>query len=87
MRQVQFTKDALEDYYQWQKTDRGKFDKINRLLRVTRETPTSGIGKPEKLKGNLSGYWSRRINKEHRLVYSFDDNAIKVIACRYHYRF
>lgn len=80
-----FTPSAWEDYLYWQKTDKKKLKRINELLKHTMRTPSEGIGNPEQLKHDLQGYWSRRIDSEHRLVYSFTDTEITVIACRYHY--
>jgi toxin YoeB len=76
---------AWEDYLYWQKEDPKILDEINNLLEECRRDPFRGIGKPEPLKGDLTGYWSRRISKEHRLVYLPEDHGIYVLACRYHY--
>ena len=70
----------------WQSQDKKILKKINQLLKECRRDPFTGIGKPEQLRGNLSGAWSRRINHEHRLVYLVTDEDIRVIACRYHYQ-
>jgi len=80
-----FTETALSDYQQWEKQDAAKFKKIQSLLKNIRSTPFSGIGKPEPLQFNLQGFWSRRISKEHRLVYKIKDNTITVISCKFHY--
>jgi len=80
-----FYEDAFEDYIYFQKNDKKTADKINQLLKDIRRAPFSGIGKPEPLKYNLSGLWSRRITNEHRLVYAVEDNVIYVSQCRYHY--
>ncbi len=78
------------DYLYWQETDRAMLDKINILIRECMRTPFSGTGKPEPLKGELQGFWSRRITGEHRLVYrlsgSGDAQELQIAACRYHYR-
>lgn len=78
------------DYLYWQETDRAVLDKINILIRECLRTPFSGTGKPEPLKGELQGFWSRRITGEHRLVYrlsgSGDAQELQIAACRYHYR-
>lgn len=78
------------DYLYWQDTDRGMLDKINILIRECMRTPFAGTGKPEPLKGELQGFWSRRITGEHRLVYrlsgSGDAQELQIAACRYHYR-
>ena len=76
---------AGEDYLYWQGTNPKTVDEINRLLEECRRDPFRGTGKPEPLKGYLTGYWSRRITKEHRLIYLPEDNGIYVVACRYHY--
>ncbi|MGB5944407.1 MAG: Txe/YoeB family addiction module toxin [Leeuwenhoekiella sp.] len=86
---IRFAKSALEDYQYWRDNDPKLFDRIHVLLRQIKEAPFSGIGKPEPLKGSLSGFWSRRINIEHRLVYKVSGSSpqlvIFVIQCRYHY--
>jgi toxin YoeB len=82
---ILFTSHAWEDYLYWQKTDKKLTKKINELLKVVSRTPFEGIGKPEPLKGNLQGFWSRRIDQEHRLVYRYEEETISVISCRYHY--
>lgn len=76
---------AWEDYLYWQNTDNKIFKKINKLIKDITRTPYQGMGKPEPLKHELSGYWSRRINPEHRLVYKVKDEALEVFACRHHY--
>ncbi len=80
-----WTDHAWEDYLYWQGEDVNKVAKINELLKACMENPFKGTGKPEPLKGNLSGYWSRRIDKEHRLVYLPEGGCIYVAACRFHY--
>jgi len=80
-----FSKSAFEDYVEWEKTDKKIFNKINELIKETTRTPFKGKGKPEALKNELSGFWSRRINKEHRLVYKVENNNLYIIACKYHY--
>ena len=80
-----FHKNAFEDYIFYQKNDKQSLDKINKLLKDIKSHPFTGIGKPEALKHNLSGFWSRRISQEHRLVYAIKDNIIYVLQCRYHY--
>jgi toxin YoeB len=82
---ILFTDDAWEDYLYWQQTDKQTLRKINQLLKEIQRTPFSGVGKPEPLKHQLQGCWSRRINSEHRLVYEITDNMLKVIGCRFHY--
>jgi len=80
-----FTQIAWDEYTYWQKTDMKVVKKINKLLKEITRTPFDGIGKPEPLKYDLTGYWSRRINQEHRLIYKVTETQIKVISCRYHY--
>ena len=82
---LQFDDNGWDDYLFWQKTDKNKLKRINDLIKECRRTPFEGRGKPEPLKGNLSGFWSRRIDDEHRLVYSFNNDTLTIIACRYHY--
>ncbi len=76
---------AWEDYVYWQQNDRKILARINELIRDCQRNPRSGIGKPEPLKHALSGYWSRRINEEHRLVYTVDGKTLIIAQCRYHY--
>ena len=75
---------AWNDYVHWQQTDKRKLKRINLLIKETMRDPIDGIGNPELLKHDLQGFWSRRIDKEHRLVYSVDQNEILIVACRYH---
>jgi toxin YoeB len=70
---------------EWTKTDRKLFDRLHRLIMETAKNPFDGIGKAESLKANLKGYWSRRINDEHRLVYKVTEEQIIIVACKYHY--
>ncbi len=83
--EIVFVPQAWEDYLYWQATDRKVLKKINELLRDIGRDPCSGIGSPEALRHDLSGYWSRRITLEHRLVYRVVEKQIRVIQCRYHY--
>lgn len=76
---------AWEDYLYWQDNDKDNVKKINGLLKDIFRNPFSGLGKPEPLVGNYKGYWSRRINQEHRLVYKVEDKMIIVASCRFHY--
>ena len=76
---------SWEDYLYWQKVDKKIVKRINELIKSAMRAPFEGIGKPEALKGDLQGYWSRRITSEHRLVYKYEDEEILVAACRYHY--
>lgn len=80
-----FMADAWEDYLYWQKNDKSILKKTNALIKESMRTPFEGTGKPEALKENLAGFWSRRINLEHRLVYKVEDEAIFILQCRYHY--
>jgi toxin YoeB len=80
-----FSETAWEDYLYWQKTDRRLLKRINQLIREIRRTPFEGIGKPEPLKHGLAGYWSRRINDEHRIVYKVADDSLLIAQLRYHY--
>ena len=80
-----FSQEAWEDYLHWQKTDRRLLNRINLLIREILRSPFEGIGKPEPLKHGLAGYWSRRINDEHRLVYKVEGESVMIAQCRYHY--
>jgi len=76
---------AWNDYLYWQLTDKKILKRINELIKNSMRTPYQGIGKPEALKGDLKGYWSRRITSEHRLVYKYENSQLLIAACRYHY--
>jgi len=80
-----FTESAWQDYLWFQEKDRRLLKRINALVKDSMRTPFEGLGKPKPLKADLSGYWSRRINSEHRLVYEITETDIVIIACRYHY--
>ena len=80
-----FTELSWEDYIWFQDNDRQRLKRINLLIRDALRSPESGLGKPERLKGNLSGQWSRRIDTEHRLVYAFTETELTIISCRFHY--
>ena len=80
-----WTKEAWSDYVYWQGQDKKTLKRINKLITDTQRNPFEGIGKPEPLKENLAGFWSRRIDDSNRLVYAVDDNKLTVISCRYHY--
>jgi toxin YoeB len=80
-----FAEQAWEDYLHWQHTDQKILKRINALIRETARTPFTGTGKPEALKHALAGYWSRRINDEHRMVYKAEGNALLIAQLRYHY--
>jgi len=80
-----FSENAWEDYLYWQKTDKKLLNRINKLIKETKREPFDGVGKPEPLKHGLAGYWSRRINDEHRMVYKVTDDALLLAQLRYHY--
>lgn len=80
-----WTKEAWVDYVYWQTQDKKTLKRINKLIKESLRTPFSGIGKPEPLKANLAGFWSRRIDHSNRLVYAIDDKQLTIISCRYHY--
>lgn len=80
-----FSEQAWEDYLYWQKTDKKLVQRINALIKEISRTPHEGAGKPEPLKHALSGYWSRRINDEHRVVYRVADGSLFIAQLRYHY--
>ena len=82
---IQWGFNAWEDYLYWQKENKKNLKRINALIKDISRNPFDGIGKPEPLKGNLSGLWSRRIDGEHRLVYTVDDNGVIILSCRGHY--
>lgn len=85
MRSLEFDVAALEDLAWWVENDRKKALRILRLILETQKDPFGGIGKPEPLKHELSGCWSKRVDQEHRLVYQVTDEKIRILACRYHY--
>ena len=85
MRNLEFDTSALEDLAWWVQQDRKKALRILRLIQETQRDPFGGIGKPEPLKQELAGCWSKRIDNEHRLVYQVFDDKIRLQACRYHY--
>ncbi|MDQ6758092.1 MAG: Txe/YoeB family addiction module toxin [Bacteroidota bacterium] len=76
---------AWEDYLYWQKTDKQKLKRINELIKDCQRSNFTGIGKPEPLRENLSGLWSRRIDEEHRFVYKIMDKRLHIVQCRFHY--
>jgi toxin YoeB len=76
---------AWDDYLYWQNTDRKMLNKVNELIKSCERTPFSGIGKPEPLKENLKGFWSRRIDNTHRLVYKVEEETLIISQCRFHY--
>ncbi len=79
-----WTREAWADYIYWQTQDKRTLKRINKLITDTQRAPFEGIGKPELLKENLSGFWSRRIDEVNRLVYVVDGNQLTIISCRYH---
>lgn len=80
-----FSERAWEDYLYWQAHDAKLLERVNTLIRECARTPFAGIGKPEPLRGPLSGWWSRRVSQEHRLVYRPTDHGLLIAQCRYHY--
>ena len=84
-RLLAWTDDAWRDYVYWQGQDKKTLKRINKVIADTKRSPFDGIGKPEPLKENLSGFRSRRINESNRVVYAVNDSHITVISCRYHY--
>lgn len=81
-----FTDEAWKDYVYWAETDRKQLKKINNLIKEIDRTPFEGTGKPEPLKFDIQGYWSRRIDHEHKIVYTIDNNVLVIISLRYHYQ-
>jgi toxin YoeB len=84
-RKLAWTEEAWKDYIYWQTQDKKTLKRINKLINDTMRQPFKGIGKPEPLRENLSGFWSRRIDDTNRLVYAADDDYLTIISCRYHY--
>lgn len=84
-RKISFTPTAWETYTFWQSQDKKTLKRINLLIKDCLRSPFEGVGKPEPLVGDLSGFWSRRIDEKNRLVYEVTDSAITIISCRYHY--
>lgn len=80
-----FAENAWEDYLFWQKTDKKVVSRVNLLIKAIQRNKYQGIGKPEPLRHNLSGYWSRRINSEHRIVYKIEDDSVFIVQLKYHY--
>jgi toxin YoeB len=85
MMRITFSKNAWEDYMSWQSEDKKILKKINDLIKDIQRAHFEGMGKPEHLKYDLTGLWSRRIDREHRLVYQANENEIVIYSCRYHY--
>ena len=85
MMRITFSKNSWEEYTSWQTEDKQMLRKINELIKDIQRHPHEGIGKPEPLKYDLAGFWSRRIDREHRLVYQVIDQEILIYSCRYHF--
>lgn len=83
--QIKFAEQGWQDYLYWQQTDKTALKRINALIHVITRSPFDGIGKPEALRHNLAGFWSRRISEEHRLVYAIENGCLLIAQCRYHY--
>lgn len=84
-KKLAWTDEVWADYLYWQTQDKKTLKRINKLIEDTKRTPFEGIGKPEPLRHNLAGFWSRRIDETNRVVYAADDEYLTIIACRYHY--
>jgi toxin YoeB len=82
---LMFVDGSWEDYLYWQNNDKNMLKKINVLIKECMRDPFNGLGKPEALRFDMAGYWSRRINVEHRLVYKYDEDKLIILQCRYHY--
>jgi toxin YoeB len=85
-RKIVFERGAFEDFTAWATTDKGIYRRVVALILDILREPFAGLGKPEPLRHELKGYWSRRIDSEHRLVYKVDQDAVTIVACKYHYR-
>lgn len=85
MKKIAFEPDAFKQLEQWEKTDKKVLKKIFALIKEIQRTPFSGMGKPEPLKYELQGYWSRRITEKHRLVYRVENDLLIILSCKYHY--
>ena len=83
---IRFHPQGWEDYLYWQQADKAILKRINQLIQDIQRTLFTGLGKPEQLRHNWSGYWSRRITEEHRLVYFVDGNTVDILQCRFHYK-
>ncbi len=84
-KRIQWDLDAWEDYLFWQSNDKKILKRLNQLIRDISRDPFDGIGKPEPLKGKLAGFWSRRIDEEHRIVYAVEEQIVLIFSCRGHY--
>lgn len=85
MSKIVFAEKAWENYLYWQKHDKNMIKKINQLVKDIERTPFDGLGKPEPLKNNLSGWWSRRIDDTHRIVYRIENGSLEIVQCKDHY--
>lgn len=85
MRSIEFHQEAFQEFTEWQHVDKSVFKRLYRIIEETRRDPFGGIGKPEPLKGDLAGKWSKRITSEHRLVYEVTDKSIRIYSCKDHY--
>jgi len=83
---IRFSEQAWDEYLYWQQNDRAMIRRVNQLIREIRREPFSGVGQPEALRFQWSGYWSRRLDQEHRLVYRIVEGELEIAQCRYHYR-
>ena len=82
---ILFTPEGWDDYLWFQQNDKAGLKRINLLIKAIQRDPFDGLGKPEPLKHNLSGFWSRRVTAEHRLVYGVENDEVRILMCRYHY--
>lgn len=82
---MSWASNAWEDYLYWRRTDKNKLKRVNAIIKDIARHPREGIGDPEPLRHNWAGYWSRRIDREHRLVYKANSKTIYIVQCRYHY--
>jgi len=82
---ISFSKRGWDDFLYWQQTDKKLFRRLTKLIRDTERSPFSGIGKPEPLRGNLAGFWSRRLDDSNRIVYRVSDEKLEIVQCRGHY--
>jgi len=85
MRSIIFENDSFDELFEWSEVNKKIYNKTCKLIKEICREPFDGIGKPEPLKSDLKGYWSRRIDDEHRIVYKVSDNSITIISCKYHY--
>ena len=86
MRKILFTSEAFEQYNEWLTDNKQVFNKLKKLIKETSKTPFEGTGKPEALKYDYAGFWSRRITDEHRLIYKPTEDRIEIISCKFHYK-